>query len=261
MQSDGTTPLTDDNGYWMYTWIEEQRYIDGSGYPAWQDVTQNPRGSVQVSAGQYINLAHEANGLQAAANEHVTMWAGVCNVTGTGQNAVDYEHIFYNNNYFGDFELKGDITPGGSADAYPMKLDMSDAWTSQPTFTVYDTDGDCCARGRDFMTASHGARGHMWLNPNTLNWEIVSMQHQAGWISVSCYGCAANPFNPTAVTVLEPGGQDPSNGGSSLSSVSIARYSTAIGTSGQTTSGIVCLATGLGTYLTIDAPCPDSSCT
>ena len=96
-QADGVTPLVDNNCNQMYTWVEEQRYINSQGYPDWQDATDVaidcPRGSQKISAGVYLNLAHEANGLFAKVDDHVIMWAGVLNLNGT--NGPDYDHIFY----------------------------------------------------------------------------------------------------------------------------------------------------------------------
>ena len=95
-QSDGITPLLDYNGKFQYQWIEEQRYIDGTGFPAWQDGDDVPmddyRGSVDLGGGKYLHLAHEANGYTATAGDHVVMWAGVLKLSTQNQ---DWEHVFY----------------------------------------------------------------------------------------------------------------------------------------------------------------------
>ena len=85
----GGAPLLDDQGNLQYTWVEEERYFDGTS-PDWQAYPADaPRGSRQIGTGQYKNLAHEANGVAAIEGDHVIAWAGV-------QIAEDdWEHVFY----------------------------------------------------------------------------------------------------------------------------------------------------------------------
>jgi hypothetical protein len=124
LESDGVTPLLDDNGAQQYTWIEEQRIIDGSGFPQWQDVpaASTPRQSVLINPGQYLNLAHEANGQQAAAGDHVIVWAGVTNAANSG----DIEHVFYASPFPLNFAV---FNPSPGSSSAPMTFtNFSSTW-------------------------------------------------------------------------------------------------------------------------------------
>ena len=86
---------------------------------------------------------------------------------------------------FRRFELKDDLTPGGSAEAYMLTWDGTSDYefkqvnSTDFTFTVYDTVGDKRARGKDSMGEADGARG--WaVHPHDVDrWEIKEMQCQA----------------------------------------------------------------------------------
>jgi hypothetical protein len=158
-------------------------------------------------------------------------------------------------------ELKDDLAPGGSATAYLMKPDESDANTDSHlgTIAVYDTpEGNRRALGRDTLTNSHGARGKAKYNHSTQQWEILSLQTISQKIKVAIgTGCVAGGagFTPTSLAVMDPGGQDVSNGGASYPL--IQNYSAPLGSSsGGGTSGIICLwDESLSGYLVVDAPC------
>lgn len=179
-----------------------------------------------------------------------------------------YEIVWAPNAF--DFELLGSsgtfaITPGGSSTCYPMKPDGSGPDTSHtsPTLTVYDLpEGNRRACGSAFMTNSHGARGKAIYNTGTQQWEIDSCQTISQKIKVSIgSGCVAagTLFTPTALTVMDPGGQDVSNGGAHYPSCT--NYSTYIGNCSGVASGIVCLwDESVPGYLVVDAPCPDPNC-
>ena len=130
--------------------------------------------------------------------------------------------------------------------------------TSVPKITVYDVpEGNIRALGSTFMTNSHGARGKAVMGTSG-HLEIVSIQQQARRIKVTIStGCVSGgaTFVPTALAVMDPGGQDPSNGG--VSFPTITNYSTPIGNASSTTDGIKCeWDESLGVYLVYDAPCP-----
>ena len=94
---DGSSmPILDDAGNQQYTWIEEERYIDGSGFPAWRDATfDGARGSYQNGTGVYYGLAREANGQTAATNDHVIVYAALDNQSTAVGTANGVEHVFY----------------------------------------------------------------------------------------------------------------------------------------------------------------------
>ncbi len=80
------------------------------------------------------------------------------------------------------FELKGDLTPGGSATAYFLLPDESNVNTNV-IVTVYDSpEGSQAALGRDTLNTgsspTHGARGKAKFNHATQQWEIVCLFQQ-----------------------------------------------------------------------------------
>ena len=117
------------------------------------------------------------------------------------------------------------------------------------------------------MSGSHGARGKaVWYaDLTTPQWRIVSIQQQARWIVVSAADqssggsgpslAALATWHPTLLAVLDPGEQDPSNGGTNLSRVTC--YTPfAIQAAGGAVTGITCvLDGGSGQYRAIDGPC------
>jgi hypothetical protein len=140
-QSDGSTPLLDDQGCLQYTWVEEQRYYDGVS-PDWQDNSTVPldmiRGSITDAPGIYRNLAHNANE-ERMPPSHVIMWAG-CQIS-----EMDWEHVFYEEDR-GFAVAQSDwvmgtwrTTPGGTDDYVVVKQceDMDGLKPFGPTFNVY----------------------------------------------------------------------------------------------------------------------------
>ena len=109
------------------------------------------------------------------------------------------------------FELKDDITPGGTAiDAYPMLADLSDADDEADTFEVNDGIlGDCRALGRDTKSASNGARGFYTMATDGSK-QIVSIQRQAKRCS-AILAADAGPGATVNVDNVVPldGGQSP----------------------------------------------------
>jgi hypothetical protein len=90
---DGDDPLQDSEGNQLYQWVEENRYIDNDGNPAWQDSTfDGARGSVDNGDGSYTNPAREANNAPGAFVNHVLMFA---TVNDTSEDGEGFEHVFY----------------------------------------------------------------------------------------------------------------------------------------------------------------------
>ncbi len=175
---------------------------------------------------------------------------------------------------FALFELKGDLTPGGTCTAYQRLSISGAAWSTATSGTnciitqVCDINGNLRAWGRDTVTgyysSGHGAycvaQHDDFLGSNvTANdvWNIVAIQQQSERIKVSIgTGCVAAgaSFTPTALAVMDRG-QDPSFGGNHYPS--ITNYSSPIGNSGAGTGGIICVwDESIPGYLVIDAPCP-----
>jgi hypothetical protein len=138
------------------------------------------------------------------------------------------------------FELKADLEPGGSAYAYQMKADGSDADTEGETLLVYDdSEGNRRARGRDstgYSGSNHGARGKAWYNDARDRWEIVSLQVLARMCSAKTTGQVdrtAVSFTVDNVVPLDDG-QSPVSGSSETVLVDnqIAKWQTKIAGTG-----------------------------
>ena len=257
---DGMTPLVDDEGNYQYQWVEEQRFINTGGFPEWHAAGDVPldvyRGSIDNGDGTYKNLAHEANNSDATVNEHVVMWAGA-------QQDGDWEHIFYATPGLFYFELYGDLAPGNSVAGFAIGA------TPAATINLNDSpEANRRALGSVTMSGSHGARGKAIRQGSTgggmPNYDIISIQQQARFIVVGAADQSGGlgpslaegaTWNPTALTVMDPGGQDPSNGGASFSSVTC--YTPfAIQAAGGAVSGICCIwDESVGQYRAIDGPC------
>jgi len=127
--------------------------------------------------------------------------------------------------------------------------------------TVYDLpDGNHRAYGSATMSRSHGARGKAIWNFGDQQWEIVSCQTLSQKIIVGCTSsatpsiAASATFTASSITIMDPGGQDISNGGASYPT--IQSYSSAIQAAGGNVTGIVCLWNESAVqYLVIDGPC------
>ena len=95
-------------------------------------------------------------------------------------------------------ELKTDLAVGGSATAYPMLPDESDANTAL-TITVYDKpEGTYFGWGRDTLTGGNlGTRGKAKFNYAIQVWEIISLgatRFSAFCQDVSLEGCPQGNF-------------------------------------------------------------------
>ena len=171
-----------------------------------------------------------------------------------------------------NFELQGDLAPGGYAQAYPLNASGA-ADTTHATIPVYDSpEGNRRALGSTTMSASHGARGKAHWNTDltSVKWEIVECQQQAQLIMVACpssstpsigastsiantYFTSGNVTGAPGVTVLDRG-QDPSNGTGVISG--IVNYTSPIQAAGGNVSGIICTWNETaGLWYVIDGPC------
>ncbi len=156
---------------------------------------------------------------------------------------------------FRRFELKDDLTPGGSAEAYMLVWDGSSDYKRKQvngeyvTFTVYDTVGDKRARGKDSVAEGEdGARG--WcVHPHDVDrWEIGEMQKLAKLISGTCEATDADAtYTLTSVTALDDG-QTPADGDDELDNV--LNYSEDMGS-----GTAICVHDGSGGWRTLDGPC------
>jgi hypothetical protein len=186
------------------------------------------------------------------------------------------------------FELQDDATAPGSPvayQAYRLQLPYAGSMSFQvttgstgadPSFRIHVLDmvGNLRAIGYDTIHGTtgsmNGARG--WavksappvFGVNQDCWTIIAMQTQAQAIIVGTSGCVTGGGTFTAYGVLVmsagPENQDPSIGGAQP--VTIQNYSSAIGSTGGSTTGIVCLWNASITgYLVVDAPCPTTGCT
>jgi hypothetical protein len=172
------------------------------------------------------------------------------------------------------FELKGDITPGGTVDAYRrLSVDSSgnpvSDWTtlidSSRTVKVRDINGCLRAWGRDTVTGynsvGHGAyciaQHDDYFGSDTEAqdvWLIASIQEQSSRIKVAISGSlvsAGSTFTPVSLAVMDRG-QDPSFNGGHYPT--IQNYDLDLPAS---STEIICLwDESISKYLVIDGPCP-----
>ena len=185
----------------------------------------------------------------------------------------------------GLFELKTNLAPGGTADAYFRLCTDNTNWVTDTTPKVFDSggtlvaittklvdiNGNLRAFGRDSTGTSagrHGSYAIAWhddfLGSDTQvtdKWNIASCQEQEQLIMVGCSGCSATPsiaasatFTGTGLVVLDRG-QDPTFGSGSMAS--IHNYNAPIqAAGGSVAGGIVCAwDENAGYYIVIDGPC------
>jgi len=165
----------------------------------------------------------------------------------TGTSYANWEIVWAPNAF--DFELLGDLTPGGSVTAYPLNGSGA-ADTTRAALTIWDLpEGNRRALGK--TTAGTGARGKTEWNPPMAQWEIKSIFNMAKMIQATAPANvdASATFDVTTCTVLDDG-QNPCAGSRSIT---ITNWNQ------QLCSGVLatCIQAGSG-FLVIDADCPPS---
>jgi hypothetical protein len=154
------------------------------------------------------------------------------------------------------FELKTNIAPGGTADAWNV---LYDGTTDTDTvIQVIDVQHRFRARGRDDFASGSDRGAFGWYVPGKDPRQIVTMQAISQKILISISGChdPGAQLTPTAVEIMDPGGQDGTH------AYPVYNYDKLIGsqTAGSpptpnTTSGILCVWDEAAVrYIVVKAP-------